>query len=237
MKSAEQQNKEYELRLEYYLSKLSKAEYDNYTTFQNLSQSLQYEDLVGEYWVELQEGCGFYSISNYSRIRRENAYVKGANGISMFWQGKIIRQRKQRGYYALMICVANVKKGYRIHRLFGKYFIENICGLPFINHNNGIRHDNRPENLTWCNNSENQKHSYSNLDRKPSTSMLGKTGKLCPTSKSILQFGDNGNFIREWDSIADAGRSMNLLNNSAFSRACKTGCIAYGYYWKFKEVI
>lgn len=237
MKSAKQQDVEYEARLNVFYSKLSKEEYDDFLKFQELSQSLQYNDFDGEYWVSVQEGGGFYSLSNYGRIKRESAYVRSSNGVSMFWQGKIIRQRKQRGYYSVMMCVANTKRSYRVHRLYCKYFIANDNNLPYINHDNGIRHDNRPKNLIWCNNSENQKHSYLNLDRKPSQAMLGKTGKLCPTSKPILQLDGNGKIVQEWDSIADAGRSIGVLNNSLFSRACKIGCVAYGYYWKFKEAV
>jgi len=49
MKSTEQQNREYELRLSILLSSMTKEDYDSYLSFQALSQSLVNSDLDGEY--------------------------------------------------------------------------------------------------------------------------------------------------------------------------------------------
>ena len=45
----------------------------------------------------------------------------------------------------------------RIHRLVAKTFLENPNGYKEINHINGIKHDNRVENLEWCDRSYNEK--------------------------------------------------------------------------------
>jgi len=47
----------------------------------------------------------------------------------------------------------------RIHRIVAKTFLENPNGYKEINHINGIKHDNRVENLEWCDRSYNIKHS------------------------------------------------------------------------------
>lgn len=46
-----------------------------------------------------------------------------------------------------------------VHRVVAEAFLPKIQGKGLINHKNGIKTDNRLENLEWCNHSENQRHA------------------------------------------------------------------------------
>ena len=59
------------------------------------------------------------------------------------------------GYYHVDLRNENRRKSYRIHRLIAEHFIENPDNLPCVDHINGIRTDNRIENLRWVTNHQN----------------------------------------------------------------------------------
>jgi hypothetical protein len=66
------------------------------------------------------------------------------------------------GYMRCQIWINNKSKMISQHRVLAEYFIENQMNKPQVNHINGIKSDNRIENLEWVTQSENAKHSFAN---------------------------------------------------------------------------
>ncbi len=94
--------------------------------------------------------------TNYYVTKCGNVFSKKSTGLKRM---KLCNDNY--GYQILTLSINKERKQYKVHRLVGECYILNPNNLPQINHLNGVKHDNRVENLEWINQSNNQKHAYS----------------------------------------------------------------------------
>jgi hypothetical protein len=69
--------------------------------------------------------------------------------------------RSKHGYDRVFLRKDNKSKQFYLHRILAKAFIPNPENKKTVNHINGIRSDNRLENLEWCTPKENTTHAIS----------------------------------------------------------------------------
>lgn len=64
------------------------------------------------------------------------------------------------GYHYVKIRINNKLRHVAVHRLVANAFILNPNNYSDVNHKNGIKTDNRVENLEWVNRSQNCQHAW-----------------------------------------------------------------------------
>lgn len=145
---------------------------------------------------------------------------------------KLMPIKDNKGYLNVHLCKDGKQITRRIHRLVAEAFIPNLDNKPQINHKNGIKTDNRIENLEWCTNQENQIHSYRILGKE--NALLGKLGKLHNLSKIVIQI-QNNKVVAEFYGTHEAHRKTGI--NQQHICECCNGKLktAGGYQWKYKE--
>jgi hypothetical protein len=118
-----------------------------------------------EIWKAIQDYEG-YQISNFGNVKSLSKKIKCKKGFRVTKERILKLKKTKEGY--LSVQLKNKGKHFLIHRLVALSFIYNINDKPQVNHINGIKYDNRVENLEWCTRSENQLHDYKNKLQIPS---------------------------------------------------------------------
>lgn len=136
----------------------------------------------GEYkrWNEKNQG--------YS-LMKEKIYKSNYSRGKQIYEDEARKEKYGKGYQ--WVTIRN--KTYAVHRLVALAWIPNPEQKPQVNHKNGIRDDNRVENLEWVTNMENREHSKQ-FDRNTRKGSQVNTAKLTEEQakeiKALLAAGE-----------------------------------------------
>lgn len=176
--------------------------------------------LDGEEWREvIYKGKTFF-VSNIGRV----AYTRNDKHLYLY-----TLKIDDNGYVRIS------PKNTFVHRLVVTAFISEVPQNMVINHKNGMKTDNRVENLEIITQQENVLHAI-NVLGKVHLGLKGRFGKCHPMSKPVLCYDKNGAFVKRYESLCEASRETNLglanISSVCCGRPhCKT---CGGYIWRFE---
>ena len=163
-------------------------------------------------------------LGNIVTIPSENAKNKNQYNFYYVIKGKV----DAHGYIRVTLTKDGKAKQYLVHRLVAQHFVPNPDNLPQVNHINGIKADNRAQNLEWVTAKENKQHAYKNNlsgTREKCIAVLERINATKKYVKIILEKdGERFEFSNSNEAAAFAG-----CHKDKITHAIKHGVKTRGY--------
>jgi len=199
-------------------------------------------NLPNEIWKPVPDYEKFFAVSNLGRIKRlknKNYIIRKEKKIKVEIKENIVKAYVTHlGYIKFRSSYqpepyAKIKKfSFRVHKKIAQAFLPNPNKFTQVNHINGIKWDNRVENLEWCSPQQNRKHNFDVLKYNDDLNRI----KLYSLNKyKTVKLNKNDKLLDIYDSVETAA----MQNNCNVFNLCKVllekTYYYSGYKWMYYE--
>ena len=184
-----------------------------------------------EEWKDIKGYEGLYKVSNTGKVMSVERYRKNHTKLQLVPAAIKSSRTDPQGYHQIDLYKDNIQHTVRVHRLVAETFIDNPLGKDTVNHIDGNKDNNRADNLEWATSEEQNRHLYKHNLKKKENIQKAVSAMNAASSKKVRCVETNEIF--KSCSEARVKFSPSRRDGSIISRACRTGCIAYGYHWMY----
>lgn len=147
------------------------------------------------------------------------------------------------GYLSVELFKDKKSKRLLIHRLVAEAFIDNPDNLPVVNHKDECRCNNNVSNLEWCTQAYNLNYGTARERKTKNTHHYYKSERIkeiarkngASVSKRVIQLSKDGKCIKEFETINQASRALNINASHMIEVAKGERKSAGGYVWRYKK--
>lgn len=187
--------------------------------------------MENEIWKDIPDYEGLYQVSNLGRVKSLPRERKSNRGSICKVRERIMKPTLDSDGYIHYGLSRNSKTiTFKSHRLVAICFIPNPNPLLFnqINHIDGNKLNNRPENLEWCDAKHNN-HEALRIGLRG-----GRPYRPRIDSPPISQFkGDV--LVENYDCLAEAARKTGILKNAILNCLKGRSKSSGGYRWEYTK--
>ena len=168
--------------------------------------------VITETWKDVGNG---YQVSDLGRVRNRDKHVMKTWTINS-------------GYEAVKLVGV---KDRLVHRLVAKAFLaDSYFEGAEVNHIDGDKLNNEISNLEWVTSKENIQDMFERGTGDTETARSSVNLK-----KPVNQLTLDGKFIRRWDSMTEAGESINQKSSNISSACLGYKATAGGFKWEYAD--
>lgn len=184
-----------------------------------------------EEWRPVVGYEGLYQVSDWGNVRSLDRLVLSKAGSYRKAYGVLLSQYIDKdGYCRVGLHFKRKQKIKGVHCLVAEAFIPNPDNKPQVDHINGVRNDNRVDNLRWFTLEENNSTDLAK-SRKSKAAF-----KRSDNKKIVYQYTLDGEFVAKYNSTMEVERK-NGYKRASIGRCCnKKQKTAYNYKWSYNEI-